>query len=53
MLNLHTLSLVFLLALFLTGTVVHGRDFFRGQRDALLGFALAGSLSALTLTGLL
>lgn len=51
--TMHTLALLFLLALFLPGTIVHGRDFLRGQRDAFLGFLLAGLLSAMTLTGLL
>jgi hypothetical protein len=51
--NIHPFILVVLLALFLAGTFLHGRDFFRGQRDAFLGFLLAGSLSAITATGLL
>lgn len=51
--SLGTIALLVLLAMFLTGTVVHGRDFLRGQHDALLGFLLAGSLSAITFTGLL
>lgn len=51
--NPHTLALLFLLALFLCGTIVHGRDFLRGQHDAFLGFLLAGSMSTITVTGLL
>lgn len=51
--SLGTIALVILLAMFLCGTIVHGRDFFRGEREAFLGLVLAGSLSAITFTGLL